>query len=123
MSTATTDRAPARPAEEIDLAFQAWIRSGSAEAASAEVGISSGTLRSYKRRQPQRFEAVRLAYEHELAARRQAIAREVVEGLQESALVCRKLLRSDLRESASAESHPSGSTCSNQQFIGAGDIC
>ena len=36
------------------------------------------------------------------AARRQAISHEVVEGLQESALVCRKLLRSDLRESAAA---------------------
>ena len=82
------------PPEAVERALAAWLRLGSAEAAERETGIPAGTLRVHKHRNPDKFRELQEALDQELREQRRAIAQEVVEGIREGVLVCRKALRS-----------------------------
>ena len=93
---------PPHSPEDLERRPDAWIRSGSSDAAERETGISAAALRAQKSRHPDKFRQLAEAYERELSDARRAIARDVVDGIREGVLVCRKLLRSDLQGAASA---------------------
>ncbi len=93
---------PKHSRESLERALAAWIRTGSAGQAERETGIPAGTLWAYKHRHPETFEELTRVFERELQDKRRAIAAEVVEGIREGALVCRRLLRSDLQGAALA---------------------
>ena len=86
--------APNYAPEVVDRALAAWLRLGSADAAERETGVPASTLRAHKHRHPDKFREIQAAFDRELREHRRAIAKEVVEGIREGVLVCRKGLRS-----------------------------
>ena len=79
--------------DDIERAVSAWLRLGTAEAASRETGIPARTIRSWRTSHAQRFADQQAAFEQELRENRRAIAKEVIDGIREGVLVCRKGLR------------------------------
>ena len=82
---------PNHSPDDLERALAAWIRLGTADAAQRETGIQASTLRAHKTRHPERFAELKETYERELQERRRSIAVEVIEGVREATLVCRRL--------------------------------
>ena len=79
--------------EDIERALGAWLRLGTAEAASRETGIPGRTIRSWRVLHPERFAEHEERFGRELSALREEIAQQAAEGVQEAVLVARQALR------------------------------
>ncbi len=79
--------------EDVERAIGAWLKLGSAEAASRETGIPGRTIRSWRVLHPERFTEHQERFRRELQAIREEVAHEAAEGIREGVLVCRKGLR------------------------------
>ena len=77
--------------EDIERALGAWLRLGTAAAASRETGIPGRTIRSWRALHPERFVEHQERFGRELSALREEIGQQAAEGVQEAVLVARRV--------------------------------